>query len=262
MDFSETVCVISHRRSGTHLTIDNVIANFSPFSQYQNLDSVLEEPANGASDSVSEIKQAAESGPMLLKSHFLPSLVPYEFRAQAKDLVEQIFSEARIIYVARNGLDVMASLYEYMKVFDETVQSSDFSSFLRSEHSFSDVSLNRSAFWSHHVESWLDSTYRDQIILVQFEQWANEFNEVLDKLERHLGRSSRFWRTNMHVDSDTPVKSLLRRYVPSILPERTSVELRKGTSGDFENYFARDDMGFFMKHAGSTLTRLNYDAPV
>ena len=261
MDLTETVCVISHRRSGTHLTIDNVIANFSPFSDYQNLDSVLEGKTSGTQDPVSEIKQAAEAGPVILKSHLLSSLTPYELRPQAEDLVEQIFSEAQIIYVARNGLDVMASLFEYMKVFDEGVRSSDFSSFLRSDHSFSDLSLNRSVFWRYHVESWLDSTYRDQILLVHFERWANNFNELLDELELHLGRPSRFFRTNMHVKSDIRIKSLLRRYIPSIMPERTSVELRKGTSGDFENYFSPDDIDFFMEHAGPALRRLNYNAP-
>jgi len=113
----QNVLIISHRRSGTHLTIDSIRNNFkalrkSPYVTLETLD-------RGHPDhlDVSEFRQAISDHQCVIKVHYLPN-VSKHLESREGACAEEVFSQSKQIYVVRNGLDVLASLYEFRRGHD------------------------------------------------------------------------------------------------------------------------------------------------
>ncbi len=110
--------IISHRRSGTHLTIDSVRNNFSIYRKLPllTIDTMSEASTNRLHEPVSyeEMKTELAKGPRVIKTHFLPNLEQY-LPADKMALYQEAYNSAHKIYVYRDGKDVMVSLFYYLK---------------------------------------------------------------------------------------------------------------------------------------------------
>ena len=122
---NKNVLVISHRRSGTHLTIDSIRNNFkalreSPFVTLETLDH-----AHPDHLPVAEFRQSISDHPRVIKVHYLPDVSEHLASEEAR-CAEDVFSQSKQIYVVRNGLDVLASLYEFRRGHDPLVSEMSF----------------------------------------------------------------------------------------------------------------------------------------
>lgn len=246
----QNIVVISHRRSGTHLTIDAIRNNFSPYkkSKYINIDLLLNN--NGPKEQLSfdSIKAALNRGGMIVKTHAEPDIGSY-FGPLPKneiEFIEELFNSSKKIYVLRDGRDVMVSFYEYMKTYNEVVRTQSFKEFLRSD--------KRINYWQNHVQGWRHSRSSEDILWLNYEDWIREYDKTLDRLSRFITMP----RAEKTVDVRlSAVKrgffarlfDLLTGSGPSI--EMTSVEARRGTVGDYRNYFDEEDQVYFQSALGN-----------
>lgn len=271
------IAVVSHRRSGTHLTIDSLINNAVGYGADRliNIDQTLphhEEPLDPAM-----ILERAQQGGCIFKSHALPDVSVYNPSAQAREVFEYAFGSSRVLHVVRNGLDVMVSLYEYIKLFDDTVRAMDFSSFLRTTHRFDPAfdDMNVVRYWSYHTEAWQASPFGAEAQLVRFEDWIDDFEGTLHDVLKHVDARKKGAVTDVVASRKPPsridqiaqaipgghaVLQRLRRLVGAGVT-RTSVALRKGKTGDHRNYFSESDLEFFHAHGAAVMEKLGYSTP-
>ena len=246
----ENVLVISHRRSGTHLTIDSIRNNFkalrkSPYVTLETLD--LAHPDHLP---VSEFRQAISDHPCVIKVHYLPDVSEHLATEEAA-CAEDVFSQSKKIYVVRNGLDVLASLYEFRRGHDPLVREMSFSQFIR-EPSFDRKAgtFDKVTYWAHHVQSWLNAPRADQTLVLRFEQWVNDYRATIKKVAQFVGLSKDWFGADVRMGSTSGKKA---KQI-----QRTWVEPRKGQIGDHVNYFSPDDLDYFHSHCADLMKELGY----
>jgi hypothetical protein len=255
----KVICVASHRRSGTHLTIDQVRANFKKSGNLYSLDKVRKEHHSGERPKLGKTEDYD-----IVKTHMLPSDDIYEIKEGYKKKTQKILGEMKTIYVARNGMDVMVSLYEYMKSFDEKVESMRFSDFIKSEHPFEDIKMNRVEFWSHHVREWIDKREKNDLCVVRFEDWESEFEGTIEKISDHIDVKTNILKRDMYKGNknEHTLRKLFGKVAANFIwPESTAIRFRRGKSGERFRYFDSKDVEFFVANAGDTLERLGYCIP-
>jgi len=252
------VLVLSHRRSGTHLTIDSLINNFPELNKqdYYNIDHIN---IHGSKKyPLKTIQEALKQSPRVLKSHFLPEPKHYTQNEEAIKFYQHLFATSKIIYVYREPKKVMVSLFEYMKSFNPELRKTDFYDFLITDNHFdpTDEKLNRPAFWKHHVESWKNSEYGNNIFFLDFQTLITDYEEVIKKLAQFLGypfnpamiKDVRFSGNNRNI--------LIRWFNKTILNKRkgikrTSVFLRKGAKSKKEHYLDTQSENYIAQHSGN-----------
>ena len=103
---NKNVLVISHRRSGTHLTIDSIRNNFKALreSVYVTLETL--DHAHPDHLSVAEFRQSISDHRRVIKVHYLPDVSEHLASEEAR-CAEDVFSQSKQIYVVRNGLHVL-----------------------------------------------------------------------------------------------------------------------------------------------------------
>ncbi len=246
----ENVLVISHRRSGTHLTIDSIRNNFKtlrecPFVTLETLD--RNHPDHLP---VTEFRQAISEQARVIKVHYLPN-VSQHLATEEAALAEDIFSQSKKIYVVRNGLDVLASLYEFRRGHDPLAAEMSFSQFIR-EPSFDRQAgtFDKVTYWAHHVQSWLNSPRSDQMLVLRFEQWVNEYRATIKKVSQFIGLSNDWFGADVRIGATSSKKN---KQI-----QRTWVEPRKGQIGDHVNYFTPDDLEYFHSHCADLMKELGY----
>ena len=120
------VAVVSHERSGTHLTIDNILAFFENVGKnnwrgmafhrdyaYCELDQILWKGENFLKKYIA--RTTRQNHTPLLKSH-----IPREGYGSKwnENLIFDILNKSNIVYVVRDGRDVLCSYYRYVVHFD------------------------------------------------------------------------------------------------------------------------------------------------
>ena len=113
-----TIVVVSHERSGTHYLINSIAKNFG---YSYKADSILGSPLM-----LLDRIMKHEGKEMIIKSHH-----QYQFLAP---VIEDIKKIAKIVYIRRDGRDVLASCYYYMKKHAKIgcfPKTESFSSFIR-----------------------------------------------------------------------------------------------------------------------------------
>ncbi|QEG22213.1 sulfotransferase domain-containing protein [Mariniblastus fucicola] len=246
---NQNVLIVSHRRSGTHLTIDSIRNNFPRMMAQEYV--VLEtfDPAHQCFQSVPELRQLTANGERIIKTHFPFDAVPDLPTEEARYSTE-LFHDSKLIYVVRNGLDVMASLYEFRRGHKKEVEEMSFSQFIR-EPSYVKYagSMDKVTYWANHVESWLNSPLKEKILVVQFEDWMQDYAQTLKKIGKHLDMKRDWFKTDVRLGKRQKKKAQI---------ERTWVEPRKGKMGDYLNYFSQEDLDYFFDRCENVMTRLGY----
>jgi len=186
------IVVSSHRRSGTHFLIDTILQNCPnavfPSSKKLptdfNLGSLLRK-----SDEIYDIfKSEIKRQPLLvIKNHNLH----YEYRNitprdKHEDLLCEIMRNAHHLYVHRDPVAVMDSLYRYS---DTKLNAPEF---IRQPNDHFALNMkidgphneSRARYLGFHVEDWLSA---GNVYGVTFENLRNGFRQTTEQMFRSLG---------------------------------------------------------------------------
>ena len=258
---SKTIVIATHRRSGTHWTIDALRSN-SPdvsdtFMTLERVSSDHETPTP-----LPEFRRQLKvlDGRVLVKLHDLP-VATFWKRDEERAFALSMLRESPAIYVHRDGRDVMVSLYYYMQSFDEDVKKQSFSEFIRSESTLDgvDTGMSRPAYWAHHAHIWLQ---QPNLLPLSYAALESDYEKSVRQMAEFLG--IRLQRSVRPID--LPGKSGKPSLIGRVLWKlgfrqkrlSSAVQPRRGSSGDWRNQFGNDDLDFFMAEAGEQMRRLGY----
>lgn len=253
--------VASHMRSGTHLTIDLLRRNVPCVSaRYLNLDLLMRD--HGAPLSLGAFEREVDrlSGLPLLKTH-APARAEGWFPPgdERSRRALELLAGARIVYVVRDGRDVMVSLYYYMQRYSGRVRAQRFEQFLRDRDDFFQQSpefrgLDRVSAWVRHVEGWLE---REDVVVVRYEDLLERLAPTLLRALAELALPAPAQVAAVQVPAGIPAR-VLRRVLAPLLPRRVSTAIvpRRGVVGDAARHFSAADEDFFRERADALLGRL------
>lgn len=227
--------VVSHERSGTHLTINTLFRNTYVQPRLHYVGDWLG-PYDAPCSRFSHLETFAVDWPALssrggiIKTH-----------ADA-ELFRRRYPKGDIVYVLRDPRDTMVSLFHYLNS-DElhrtnpglaSQRCASFGEFLRRPVSdylrlgfyenpnFEDV-VGR---WAQHVAGWLGVP---GICIVRYEEFKKDFRKTVNKVCRSIGLVPRLFQSPVGLHD-----------VPATLP-------RKGVPGGWRAYFSDDDEEFLRK---------------
>lgn len=247
----KSILIASHRRSGTHWTIDSIRHNFPSVSQkFIMLDRIL--PSHPKPMSLNEFKFALNNSTdkVILKTHLTPFEVEAIADSNLRQMIQSVFDQSKIIYVLRDGRDVLTSLFYYVKSIHKNAQEVSFTQFLTQNIGSHNIvkqnfeknnktNINRIEYWKLHVESWLSQS--NDIYVLRYEALAQEFNKILQELENYL---------------EIPINRKI--FKPELKAKGSSAVLpRKGVVGDYKQLFSEDDLAFFDRIAGELVKDWN-----
>lgn len=256
------IIVATHPRSGTHLTIDLLRKQFDAcqgwlwFGEtlhhlYLDLDHLAHDCAPCKSiEKAQRLLERAERP--IIKTHSLPSL--NRFHGQKKRFSKALLKSATIIYVVRDGRDVLCSTHVWMKNHHPEARCS-LSRFLRQQ----EKGMSRVKQWAHHVDVW---QRQDNVHIIHFEDVRHRPRVVIDQLAEILdlkptyerpylpekvkrsGRWAAYWRR------------LTRQFESTAILGRYNGEKPQ----DWRTAFSLEDRRFFHEEAGDKLMEMGYVA--
>lgn len=163
------IVLATHRRSGTHLTIDLLRRQFEDCASAKRLGESLAElylNAERLIDPRRPISQRralallARAARPIVKTHALPDFAAWQPEHGA--FVRELLADADVYSVHRDGRDVLCSLHLYARGFDASARR-PLAEFMRQQHE----GMSRPAWWANHVLRWRDTpgvrslAYRD-----------------------------------------------------------------------------------------------------
>ena len=258
---SHTIIVATHRRSGTHWTIDALRNNSPDISEtFMTLERISIHHDSPLPLEEFSQQLAAQEKRVLVKVHDLPS-AGYFGGDEESEYARNIMRSSPVVYVHRDGRDVMVSLYHYMRSFSEVVREQSFSQFLRSNSDLDGVktTMSRPAYWAHHAQTWLGNP---NLLSVSYTDLESDYDNVLRKtadfLQVRLHRSLK----TIDLPGVSARPSMLGRVMwkLGVRQQRLSsaVQPRRGSSGDWRSYFDMNDLSFFWAEAGQIMQELGY----
>ncbi len=250
------ILVVSHRRSGTHWVIDSLRNNFPDVEyQFYNLDEISKNRQHYIPINKFARKISKTSGHLILKSHMTAQLTPFE--PGEREFVKELLRSNKVIYVYRDGRDVLVSLYYYMQGFRKDLPK--FSDFIRMENDFDHYydSVNRVEYWREHVAGWISKSDLD-IITVSYEQLHSDYEDTIRKLSDFLSLPLKSNGVNrIELKKYGRFRRALRRLF-STSAKSSAISPRKGTVGDYKNHFSEWDLELFERAAGDLMKELGY----
>ena len=180
-----------------------------------------------------EMLQAVPS-PRLLKSHHT-----YDSRLK------------KVIYVLRDGRDVMVSYY-YLMVGQGHFEGS-FLDFLNKE----DL---RPCLWHEHVESWLLRDNQDGLLLIRYEDLHRQTDIEVARMARFVGlpcdKARLDWAvSNSRFETMQRIEAEKGRAFYAGFP---FLAVRKGTIGDWADHFGAAHKNVFKRYASRALLQFGY----
>jgi Sulfotransferase domain len=254
------IVVASHRRSGTHLTLDSLRANAPDVNaRFMNLDRI--EPGHRKHIPIGEFDRRLRSrdGVVLVKTHSLPDVRAW-LTPEAGEYAMALLAEAPVVYVHRDGRDVLVSLYHYMASYSPDVARRPFKEFIRNQLAAPDApALTRPAYWQHHGFAWLRAEPR---ALAPFGTMLTDFEGTLRTIAQQLDLRVRATVAPVPLDTDRGLARAIRRLLhgPALGAGRrsTAIRPRGGTTGGWREAFDDDDTAFFDAEAGAALRTFGY----
>ncbi|MEM6393439.1 MAG: sulfotransferase domain-containing protein [Planctomycetota bacterium] len=179
------IVIVSHRRSGTHLTLDTLRLNFPetrgwkwPTRPQRDLYTVVEHLTQGNEPIDRLLRRAGRAQRPLFKAHSDPGLPALQ--QSHPELHAWLYQHADWVYVYRDVRRVMCSLHLYMRRFSPDALK-PLAEFIRQE----DHGRNRITAWRQHVEGWLDAPDA-RVIPIAFESLINDRVHTIRRLGNHL----------------------------------------------------------------------------
>lgn len=221
-------------------------------------------------DVVTSLRASLRDSPRVLKSHSPANVESFFGDREAAEIIQPLLESGKIVYVYRDGRDVMTSLYFYVRKVKPELSSIPFGRFLRMKDPLNVRPIGSSTnveYWRDHVSGWLDQPH---ILPISFESLVLEFDREIHRLSEFLGqpmprsvanvvRSPRAGSMPRSVWARGTEKlfKLYKRLTTGV--DLTSVDFRMGRIGSFEEVFTADDLEYFQHVAGEVMVRLGYD---
>lgn len=260
----QTVIIATHRRSGTHWIIDTLRNNSDRINPvFLNLD--LISPHSHTPITLEDFDNQLRSldDTVLIKTHMPRPHRMFSASEEMQTYVTSLLENSKIIYGYRDGLDVLVSLYYYMKKFDPQVDNQRFSQFIRAKNTFDLVTdLNRVEYWAYHVVGWR-TTEKLSVHQVAYEALHENYEAATKAMFEYLdiAAHSRIQAVKIHKKSQNFMETT-RKLVTNVLsgsqPMNSAVRPRKGIVGDWQNHFTQDDLIFFNQHTAELRRQLGY----
>ncbi len=262
------IAIITHKRSGTHLTMDVMRRQFEECDSwkwwgenhsrlYLSLQALYDPKSLTPISEEKAIRVLQRCQCPLVKTHDKPSDVPLGRTttrgALGEHWLQWLNHSVRKLYVYRDGRDVMCSLRLLATKRDRSAWK-PISQFIREEV---ENGMSRAAYWAWHVESGLS---QPDFAPLKFESLVRDTRASLDYL------AQRFNLTARHQDPLLPKKihsvwqsrwsRLLERRPQSsaILGRPKEIKLDK-----WQEVFSPEDRAFFHREAGQVLLDLGYE---
>ncbi len=254
-EIGRRLVVATHRRSGTHLSIDLLRRQLRECrarkrlgegldALYLNLDR-LDTPRRPLSeDAALELLRRAPRP--LVKTHRLPfhrraAAAGCQFRAR-------LLADADLYAVVRDGRDVLCSLHAYVRSFDRRAPAS-LADFLRQEED----GTSRVAAWAREVRETLAEP---GVRVLHYEEIVSRPRAVLERLARELAVEPLYLEPLLPRPLQGRWASRLGRLARD--PEATTVP-GLGAVPEWRAAFSRADRAFFHCEAGALLIELGYE---
>jgi hypothetical protein len=249
------VIVASHRRSGTHLTIDLLRRQFRECSAwklpgegldavYTNLDRLgLHRDPLTPGRFASLLARAPRP---LLKTHATPDLS--ELRDVQGVWVDQLMRRAKVIYVVRDGRAVMVSAQRHEARLGLDV-GRDVLDYMRLEQD----GRTRVAAWKDHVERWLSM---EGVLLLRYEDVVRRGEEVVARIGDFLGLEP-CW---IHPIAPPLVRNVWQKRAMRFTHLRppTTALTPPTAPRSWQELFGPEEEAFFEAEAGGLMQKLGY----
>jgi hypothetical protein len=252
----DAVVVVSHMRSGTHLTLDLLRRNVPELApRYRNLDQLA--PTHGRPIALADFvaRFAADRGLPILKTHCTPGLEEFAVDSEVHAYVEEVIARSRLVYVLRDGRDVLVSLYHFTQSFDLDVARQSFSEFLRGEdryfrHCKELRGLDRVSAWRRHGELWLA---HPQVVAVRYAELLREPARAVPRLAEALGLAPAESIATVALPKRDLVSRVARKLRQLVDPRNASSSIQPGPGrlGEGARWFTVEDEAFFVERAGA-----------
>ena len=238
------VLVASHRRSGTHLTLDLLRRNFpacrprmlpleNPHFSYLNLDRF--EPTTTLPCSQREaLRILSKSTRPLLKTHAEPGFA--DVAPEHEAFVRGVADRSRIIYVHRDGKKVLCSMWTWRRVFDPAARV-PFGEFIRQTD---EQGRSRARVWADHVRAWRETP---GVLMVEFDRIVRDAPALLAELGAFLGETPDIQDPPLPRSNTTRLQSYVSRLTGNL--ESTNQHAAGDRPPKPEEVFVGEDLAFF-----------------
>jgi len=253
------IIVASHRRSGTHLTIDAICQNFA---QYKNSipasEAFLEQFRGKGNEKLIRAKEAVKSKSNVFFTHIHDINTIQNYFQDDPDLLaftKDLFNNSKVIYIQRDGRDVMVSMYEWMKTTNVSPSDISFSEFIKEPNNWSapavDGNYNRIEFWNHHRDNWRRETH---VLQMQFEDFLLDFDKCIFLISKHcdLKLPTKIINSKRKpflgfIPYGKWTRRIHKYCISPFAKNSQSHYFRKGASGDHIDYFSLEDISYYQE---------------
>lgn len=251
------VTVVSHPRSGTHLTIDFLRRQFNvcqarkrPWERYDRLYLAMESLLDPRTRSDAAARDVARRCPRpVVKTHAY-SITTLESRWP--EWTDWMLHGGHTIYISRDPRPMLCSLYLYFQSFVPESRV-PFDEFLR-QPSFG--AANRIRFWADEIAAW---HARDDTLFLRFEDVVRDPKTTLSRIEAFIGEKAN-WRDPLLPPRGGSLWTMRLKRFTSTCPDSTAILGFYGgmKSLDWRETFTKKDLAFLKEHAGEAMTLLGY----
>jgi hypothetical protein len=264
-DIAQRVIVVaSHRRSGTHLTIDSLRLNTNVVNDtYLEINRLL--PRHEKHISLEQFTSQIRTAPKpytIIKTHRQRDgqLPPRFFEAIPENqqflethpdihaFMNRLLHEAPVLYIYRDGRDVMVSLYHYITKYKPEYENCPFVDHLR----------ELAPYWRQNVLSWLN---QPGVVFASYESFAQDYDAALAHCLDRLGLrpSASIHRVYGAFHKQSRWQRTWQRLTRQRDIELTTVVPHKGIVGGWKQHFGPDEKAVFKELTGDVLLQLGYE---
>jgi len=171
--------------------------------------------------------------PMLFKTHELPNP---KFR--------------RVVYLVRDGRDVIVSYYHFLKALGEDV---DFATMVQPDYKISPCP------WAAHVAAWLANPHQAEMLMIRYEDLKSDAVEELRRFCSFVGisRPDHLLKLVAENSSFQRMRAKEVREGFHTFP-RDKAFVRRGVVGSFKDEMPKDALETFTAQSKEILARLRY----
>lgn len=249
--------LVTHRRSGTHLTIDLLRRQFEAFDApkrrgesldtlYLSLDLLtFKRRRLSEEQALARLRRARRP---IVKTHELPGFDALRPRHAA--FVDALLADADLYAVQRDGRDVLCSLHRYMQAYNPRTRC-PLAEFMRQEQD----GMSRPRYWAHHVRAWRGVP---GVRWLAYEEIVAQPGAVLERLARELGLAPR----RVEPLLPRPLRSRWQGRAVRLFSRRPAATTILGATGarsDWRTDLHAEDRAFFQRESGDLLVELGYE---
>lgn len=219
------ILLSGHRRSGTHLLTDMLVNNFGYARASVDVDCLKNCTPRDKETFLIESKKDN----IIFWTHSNSYDEITDFDDEFSSYVKEMIHKMKLIYIVRDGRDVMVS-YAHMK-----------------------KEPNFKTFMSYSLDNWIKNvTYWSNIInddMIKYEDIIENYDIVIDKLS-----------TILNMPKNCSPKDVRLKNLNTINPELkySFREFRNGRTGDYKSEMSQDEISYFNTRCENIIKELKY----